>query len=1148
MNFRRVNTSKGVKVGIYSAAQDPDVSSIVNPLRGSVVRTIRSLRREGVRACLADLLCAPGSGASTRRLLATPLTVLCAFFVLLALVTAGAAQAEPPRLVPDGSLSTAGFAPDGVAVDNSSGPSQGDVYVVNFIASNLSALGHVEKFDAAGKLLSPPSPFATGLNGGTAVNPTTGDLYVLNGSGSIETYDPNSGTLLSSFSVVPSNNFIVFGSGFTLVQIAADSAGNVYVPVVPANEVLEYSSTGTLLKTFTGGSGGGALSKPTGVAVDSSGNLWVADAGNNRIEELAPSGAPVEINGKPVEIHSEGVESVALDGHGDVLAIVKNSADSCGSQTSPCAHLVDYSGGGAQLADVGAGSFEAEFSKGKFLPAMLAVSETSGRVYVTNAGGEQVSIFAPPTRPVVAKELSAEVATSEAKLGALVNPGGIATTYRFEYDTREYREGEAPHGQSAPFPEGSVGEGFASRTVWAAASGLAPGTTYHYRVVATNELGTIYGPDQTFTTETAEQAACPNEELRGGFSARLPDCRAYELVTPPTKTSSQPRSVGPVAADGSAIGFSTEEPLLGAPNGSNDYVFTRGAGGWSWEDVLPLESYTGVLCSNQGNSSGVEVYSDELSTTLLYVGERTRASQGSYQNECNAEGLEVVSGEPVGYRNLLVRDSMTGEYRLVNVPPPGVTPADANFRGASSDFSHVVFGEMALLAPGASYGVENLFEWDEGVLRLVTVLPNGTPAVGSLAAEKEAAQVSRPISTEGSHILFTSGGALYDRIDGERTVQLDEKQGGAGASGGGSLQAASTDGSKVLFLDERKLTADSTAEAGEPDLYECVLAEGASKCELSDLTVAKVGEHADVQRVSAFGSQDSSHVYFTAKGVLAEGAKSGENNLYLDQAGTITLIATLGEGDFGTGAVSPDGTWFAFNSQKSLTGYDNGHPGGGAAPELFLYSAATGQLACASCNPSGEAPVAGGANLPNPVERPLSNGGRVFFETEEALLPSDTNGRVDVYEFEDGGLSLISTGTSAFEPPGGGGGIFKGASESGDDVFFESTQQLVSQDTAENVIVVYDARVGGGFPAVSSPPPCTTADACRVPVAPLPSVFGAPASATFSGAGNLAPAPPTVVKKVTKKTVKCKKGFTKKKNKCLKTKKSKRASRNRRDK
>ena len=51
-----------------------------------------------------------------------------------------------------------------------------------------------------------------------------------------------------------------------------------------------------------------------------------------------------------------------------------------------------------------------------------------------------------------------------------------------------------------------------ARTVWASASGLAPGSTYHYRVVATSELGTSYGLDQTFTMLTAEQAACPNEE------------------------------------------------------------------------------------------------------------------------------------------------------------------------------------------------------------------------------------------------------------------------------------------------------------------------------------------------------------------------------------------------------------------------------------------------------------------------------------------------------------------------------------------------------------------------------------------------------------------------------------------------------------
>jgi streptogramin lyase len=1075
-----------------------------------------------------------GKAASkpTRGSIVASLMVLCALLAVLAL-SAAPAHAEPPRLVPDGSLSTAGFFPDGVGVDNSSGPSQGDIYVASFITPNLAALGHVERFDAAGKLLSPPSPFATGLDGGTAVNPTNGDVYVMSNSPTaIGTYDPNTGALLSSFEVPPSGNG-PFGT--TAVQIAADSAGDVYVPVTPQNEVLEYDPATcpaaptpcVPLNTFTGG---GVLKGPTGVAVDSSGNLWVADNGNNRIEELSPADVPLG------EIHSEGVESAALDGHGDVLAIVKNSADSCGSQTSPCSHLVEYSGGGVKLADVGAGSFEDANVIGATLPLMLAVNEASGRVYVTNGGGEQVAIFAPPTRPVVAKELSAEVATSEAKLGALVSPGGIQTTYRFEYDTREYREGEAPHGQRAPFPEGSVGEGFASRTVWAAASGLAPGTTYHYRVVLTNELGTIMGPDQTFTTQTAAQRSCPNEELRGGFSARLPDCRAYELVTPPTKTSSQPLDVGPVAADGSAIGFHTEEPLLGAPNGSNNYVFTRGAGGWRWEDILPLESYTGVLCSND-NSSQVASSSDELTTMLVAYGRDTRASQGALggdEGDCNAEGLEVVSGEPVGYLNLLVRDSKTGEYRLVNAPPPGATPADANFKGASADLSHVVFSELAALAPEAPFaavgGPENLYEWDEGALRLLTMLPGEVPAQGSLA---EASNGSRPISEKGSHILFTSGGSLYVRVDGSSTAQVDASQTG-GAGGGGSFQAMSADGSTVLFTDENQLTPDSTAAAGEPDLYECVLPEGASKCELSDLTVAKAGEHADVQRVSAFGSQDSSHVYFVAKGVLAEGAEAGQEDLYLWDGATTRFIATLitGHGE-GVGAVSPDGAWFAFDSRQSLTGYDN-QIGSTTAGEIFLYSAATGQLVCASCNPSGEPAVAGGAELPSPASRPLSDGGRVFFETGEALVPSDTNGQKDVYEHESGQPSLISSGTSSSES------TFAGASESGGDAFFESTQQLVPQDTEEGEHVVYDAHVEGGFPAIALPPPCTTADACRVPVAPLPSVFGAPASATFSGAGNVAP--PVAVKPAVKpksKPAKCKRGFVKKKGKCTKKPKRK---------
>jgi hypothetical protein len=1032
---------------------------------------------------------------------ATPAITLCALAGIFALST-GVARAEAPKLIPYGTFPA--HLPVGVAVDQPSG----DVFVAGLSSESETP---IEKFDATGKLISPPPSFGTNFEGGAAINPTNGDLYVFNLTGSIQTFDPTSGEMVGS----PFPVSVSGGLFERFLQIAADASGNVYVPDPSENTVLEYSPTGTLLSTFTGGTG--PLNGPSGVAVDSTGNLWVADTGNNRIEELSPADTPIgEIK------NVQGVQRPALDGHGDVLAIVKNGADFCGSvvNSPPCSHLVEYNAAGAQVADVGAGSFETGSGPGQ-LPPMVAVSEASGRVYVSDGKGERVWIFGPPVPVRVEKELASEVGVSEAKLGALVNPGGLETTYRFEYGTT------TAYGQSVPFPEGSVGEGLASRAVWAAASGLAPGTTYHFRVIATSELGEAAGPDETFTTETVAQTACPNEQLRGGFAAGLPDCRAYELVTPPTKTSVQVDGASSAAIDGNAVGFGTHEPLPGAPTGGNDYIATRGAGGWSSENVNPLESYTGAVC--ESHSAAVPAYSDELSKALVRFGHDSRASEpegGELSiQECNAEGLQVVPGEPVGYQNLLLRDNSTGAFRLVNAPPAGVTPSDAYFKGASADLSHVVFSELAQLtseAPAPAVGgPEDLYEWDEGTLRLLSVLPDGTPAQGALAE----ANGTRGISADGSRIVFTSGGSLYVRVDGSNSVQVDASQTG-GSGGGGSFQSLSAGGSegwKVLFTDENRLTPDSTAAAGEPDLYQCVLPEGASSCELTDLTVAKAGGHADVLKVSGLASKDSAHLYFVAKGVLAEGAEGGQPNLYLWDGARTTFIATLTEGDPGAGAVSPDGAWFAFESRKGLTGSDNILPGGGPQPEVFLYSAASNQLACASCNPSGEAPVGGGASLPSFARRPLADGGRLIFGTREALVPSDTNGQEDVYEYEGGRQSLISSGTSPR------GSTFDSASESGNDAFFLSSQQLVPQDTQEEAHLMYDARVNGGFPAGSSPPPCTTADACRSVPAPQPRFpsAGVGTAAVF-GEDNLAP-PPQTAPRLKPKPLACRRGFVRKK-------------------
>lgn len=1024
--------------------------------------------KTGRFAMLRALLNTRGSGAPARSLLTTSVVVFCAFVALLA-PCATVAQAQVPKLVPFRTFSDEGAF--GIAVDQASG----NVYVAGLFTNSKS-----EETDESGKLLK-ESPFPSEtLQFGLAVSPVDGDVFLANAaSHEIEVYAPNGGALISSFPVG-------LGGLFEEVQIATDSAGDVYVPDPPEGKVVEWSETKpaewSVKHEFTGGSE--PLSGPRGVAVDSAGNLWVAATSGNRIEELSPADEPLHA------IKSAGVQSVALDAGGDVLAIVDNSTDFCGSVKPPCAHLVEYTPGGAQLADVGAGQFG-----NPELPlalSMVAVNKSSGHVYVTDGTNNRVWIFVSPTEPVVEKEFTAEVSSSEGKLGALIKPGGIQTTYRFEYGPTD------KYGQQTPFPPGTVGEGLTSNTVWAAAKGLAPGTTYHYRVVASNALAPegVAGPDQTFTTATAAEV-CPNEQFRTGFSASLPDCRAYELVTTPNENSAQPNTkatggiLDSAAVDGSRMSFNSEIEL-GAPSAGLVYVSTRGVGGWSSEDVIPLQSYTGDRCTTGlfgEPEAQVNVYSSDLSKAVLYVG---RDEITGENGGCGAERVEVVPGEPLGVENLLLRDDTDGSYRLINAPPPGVTPESANFVAASSDLGHVIFTEHAQLVAGAPAGVENLYEWDEGALSLPMKLSDGTSVAGSFAG----------ISLDGSKVFFTYEGDLYARVNGVETVQIDASQAGGGG-GGGQLQRVAADGSQVLFTDDASagLTGDTKPGSGT-NLYRYDLDTG----RLSDLTPESP---ADVEGVSGIG-EDGSYVYYVAGGVL-----------YLYHGGTTTTVThDPGQAlEAGDAQVSPNGAFLAFTAVK----------------RLYLYDATTNSLACASCNPDGEPPTTGVSVKLDAAGAPhyLSDNGRVFFDTQEALLPRDTNGQTDVYEYDSGQLSLISTGTSS------NGSVLLDASESGNDVFFLTIQKLLPQDTNEEALSIYDARVGGGF-SESSSQTCTTPEACRGSASPQPSIYGAPASQTFSGVGNLTPPPPAVVKP---KSTKCKSGFVKKKVKkketCVKKKRKK---------
>jgi hypothetical protein len=246
-------------------------------------------------------------------------------------------------------------------------------------------------------------------------------------------------------------------------------------------------------------------------------------------------------------------------------------------------------------------------------------------------------------------------------------------------------------------------------------------------------------------------------------------------------------------------------------------------------------------------------------------------------------------------------------------------------------------------------------------------------------------------------------------------------------------------------------------------------------------------------------SEDGASVYFVADASLTSNARPGAGqpspggqNLYLAREGTLTFVATLGDEEddwtdnFGGQAsrVTPDGGDLAFVSSAPLTGYNNADLNTGAPDaEVFLYEAGSETLRCVSCNPSGERPI-GPASVPKPEEtghlpRYLSEDGRrVFFDSRDALLPAASNGLQNVYEYENGAIHLISSGTSDE------GSTLVDTAADGDDVFFTTSAQLVSEDQDENSDM-YDARVNGGFPVSTPPAPCS-GEACRGPVSAPP--------------------------------------------------------------
>jgi hypothetical protein len=742
----------------------------------------------------------------------------------------------------------------------------------------------------------------------------------------------------------------------------------------------------------------------------------------------------------------------------------------------------------------------------------LVAENTDGQV----GKGSDVPLKTP-SKPAITSQWAAMVGFSSANLAASINPENAATTYQVEWGT-----GTA-YGRVTPVQP--VGEDAADHEVTAAIEGLAPGTTYHYRFTASNHLGSVKGPDRSFTTVRTPTASgpCPNDSFRAGPAAVLPDCRAFEMVShaerdggdvlPMININSANASLDQSAPGGDSITYSTYKAAgdaISAPYVSQ-YIANRAEGsGWQNSSLNP--PYGTPLDPVPFLDVEFRAFSPDLCESWLVQAPNT---------------VSLAPGAIKGYANLFKRNdcSTAPGYSALNPTNLALTQVSENFKpdlqGVSANGAVALFRVNGKLTEEGIEGQSQVYAASEGKLRLICVLPSGVHFGGSCSTGTynqtqqgiRSALVHNAVSADGTRVywtaeemepnvtslfLRTNPTKAQSKLSGGKcteparacTIGVSETVG----TGRARFWGASEDGSKALF-----------EMRNEESLYEF-----SSASDESTLIASEV--------LGVLGaSEDLSRFYLVSREALAGGATASEPNVYLDEPGGagIRYVATLAPADVAglgqgqtpspveieptlhTAQVTPDGRQLTFMSSGSLTGYDNvDQRTGQADAEVFLYDATSeggaGKLVCASCNPTG-ARAEGGfmeyriqpkalpvAAFISPAEsqlyapRVLSDGGRrLFFTSTETLVPADTDAANDVYEWEAPGVGSCTSESGTYSPQNGGclnlissgqsasGATFIDSDEQGKNVFFTTEASLVREDTG--LIDLYDARVEGGL-------------------------------------------------------------------------------------
>jgi hypothetical protein len=467
-----------------------------------------------------------------------------------------------------------------------------------------------------------------------------------------------------------------------------------------------------------------------------------------------------------------------------------------------------------------------------------------------------------------------------------------------------------------------------------------------------------------------------------------------------------------------------------------------------------------------------------------------------------------------------------------------MNPGNPDFEGISADGRHVVFGDTDALVPGITpTGAEILYEWVDdganggaGTLRVVnrtndpalTLLGSSKASLGGSGSgaqllDTPASRSQHAISADGNRIYFQTpapeiqqgapvvgGGPLYLRTAGAATVEVSAPAPGHAPSAAVEFLGASLDGEVAYFWSDGQLTDDAAAEGG---IYRYDA--GTEHLSFVD-TAPPVQVGFSHFPPFALVSDDGSRIYYQ-RGPDIYVSSAGEHRLVLANAAIadpVTHLYGLRDGPGASANLSrPDGRYFAL---EAVTAADSGES------QVYRYDDDSGVTELVSSSPAGPEPNEYSSEPSGNFDsstasietRFMSDDGHyVFFVTDAALVPQDTNKAQDAYEWHDGQVSLLGSGTDPH------GSVFLGSDATGANAFFSTPQPLAPQD-GDLAWDIYDAPIDGGFP-LSHTTPCN-GETCQGALS-SPPVLEAAASASFSGQGNLLPpGPGPAVKRLTR--------------------------------